>query len=331
MTDQLRPRVFVDERWRGAHGIGRYAAEILPRLTFEWFPLGLTGTASSALDAYRQLPVDARRTLIYSPGYGALRRAATQVLTIHDLIHLRTPWPERAKFLAYYNGPVRSVVRRAGVVITDSEASRREISEWVRDDSVRIVNAGVGCSAVFRPEGPIEVTAEPYALYVGNMRPHKNLDVVMRALAGLPAARLKAIIPRDEAEEARRQFASRGVDDRIDLIHSPDDDRLAALYRGAAVTVMPSLMEGFGLPPLESVMCGTPVIYWRGCEAVAETVGELGISIADAHHPAEWRSAMEFALSSPWRVVPPDASVHDWDRTASIISRTVEQFRDGES
>ena len=69
------PELFVDDRYSGAHGIGRYASEIIPRLRPEWRSLGLSGHAHSALDAFRSLPRLDRDSLVYSPGYGALVRA----------------------------------------------------------------------------------------------------------------------------------------------------------------------------------------------------------------------------------------------------------------
>ena len=67
--------LYVDDRYRGAHGIGRYAGEVLPRLRPEWRPLGLDGSPHSPVDAFRSLPAPVRAGTVYSPGYGALVRA----------------------------------------------------------------------------------------------------------------------------------------------------------------------------------------------------------------------------------------------------------------
>ncbi|GAA3906671.1 glycosyltransferase family 4 protein [Microbacterium invictum] len=318
MTD-----LYVDDRYRGAHGIGRYAREVLSRLRPQWRPLDLDGSPHSPLDAFRPLPALGAESLVYSPGYGALVRAPRQVLTIHDLIQLRSPWPGRAKFAAYYAGPVRHTVRKAGVVLTVSETSAREIREWLRDDAVRVVNAGNGCSAAFHPEGPSEHAADPYVVFVGNTRRHKNLDVVLQALALAPDVRLRAVVPEREVEDAAVRAAARGVADRVDWLHGIDDARLAALYRGAAATVMPSTLEGFGLPALESIACGVPVIFWRGCESVAEIVGDRGWALGSAMDAGEWAAALTEADAAPRRVEPPHG-VYDWDRTAGVVSGVLE-------
>ena len=319
------PDLYVDDRYRGAHGIGRYAREVLPRLRPVWRPLGLDGSPYMPLDAFRALPGVERDALVYSPGYGALVRARRHVLTVHDLIQLRLPWPGRAKFAAYYAGPVRRVVRRAGVVLTVSETSARDIREWVRDDSVDVVNAGNGCSEAFVPDGAAHAAVEPYAVFVGNSRPHKNLDVVLRALAAVPGIRLVTVVPPAEGDVVRGRAAALAVADRVEVVHGIDDPMLAELYRGAFATVMPSTLEGFGLPALESIACGVPVIHWRGCEAVAEIVGGRGWAVAAAHDVEEWADVLQAAAGAGRRVAPPADGEYDWNRTAGIVSDVLER------
>lgn len=317
--------LYVDDRYRGAHGIGRYAREVLARLRPEQRSLGLDGSPHSPIDAFRLLPRLGADDVVYSPGYGALVHAPRQVLTLHDLIQLQSPWPGRAKFLAYYTGPVRHTVRKAGVALTVSETSARAVREWIRDDGVQVINAGNGCSAAFRPDGPHERAVDPYVVFVGNTRRHKNLDVVLRALALTSDVRLVAVVPKVETDAVMARATALGVADRVTVLHGVDDPRLAALYRGARATVMPSTLEGFGLPALESVACGVPVIFWRGCESVGEIVGDRGWSLESAQDAEEWAAALAEAAGSPRRVSPP-VGAHDWDRTAATISDTLERF-----
>src|SRR5690606_24843529 len=148
----------------------------------------------------------------------------------------RSAWLGRVKFEAYYRGPVRYVVRKAGVVLTVSEVSARAIREWIRDDTVQVVNAGIGCSSSFRVEGRVSTTGQPYVLYVGNVRRHKNLDVVLRALVHAPDVRLRAVVPLREAQIVSDRAKAIGVAERVDVLHGVGDRHLAALYRGAAAT-----------------------------------------------------------------------------------------------
>ncbi|MFT4111052.1 glycosyltransferase [Propionicimonas sp.] len=262
--------------------------------------------------------------MVYSPGYNALARADCQILTIHDLIHLQTSWPGRAKYLSYYNGPVRRAIRRAGVVLTVSETSRQAIEAWMNDNSVRVVNAGIGSSDAFHPDGRVEASAGPYFVYVGNLRAHKNFDTLLRALPMTDGFRLKAVVPAGEILPAQRLVNQAGLARRVDLLHSLDDERIAACYRGATATFMPSLLEGFGLPALESVQCGTPVIFWSGCQAVAETVQERGWRVREGRDPEEWATVAQDALQAQLRVTPPAASAYDWNITAAKISGVLE-------
>ncbi len=317
-------RLFVDDRYRGDHGIGRYAREVLTRVRPEGTPLALDGSPYSPTDSFRALPMLGASDLVYSPGYGALVRAPKQIVTIHDLIQLRSPWPGRAKFVAYYAGPVRSVVRKAGVVLTVSETSARDIRAWVRDDAVRVVNAGNGCSEAFRPDGDEAPSTDPYLMYVGNTRKHKNLAVVLDALAATPGIRLRAVIPRPEVPIAEAWAQAAGVASRVEWLSDVADDQLAELYRGASATVMPSTDEGFGLPALESIACGVPVIYWRGCESVAEIVGENGWGVDEAKDAPAWAAAFAVAAGERRRVSLP-AGIYDWNRTAAIISDELER------
>ncbi|MGW9112860.1 glycosyltransferase family 4 protein [Microbacterium sp. NPDC055683] len=312
-------RIAIDTRWDGIAGIQRYSREVLPRLRTPWVSLGFDGDHLAPLDSLRRVPdVD----LVYSPGYNAFVRARRQLLTLHDLIQLESDWPGRAKFLAYYRFAVRPVVRRTGVVLTVSETSKRAVEEWLGDDSVRVVNAGIGCSDAFRADIAPAETPDPYVIYVGNLRFHKNLVTVLDALARVPDARLRALLPAAEHDEARRLFAERGIAERVDLLPRLDDDALAREYRGAAATVMPSTLEGFGLPALESVMTGTPVLYWRGCAAVAETADGRGTAVEGAHDVEAWAAAIRSSLASPTRVAPPTTG-YDWDATARIIDATL--------
>jgi len=317
--------LFADDRYRGAHGIGRYAAEVLPRLRPTWMPLGLGGSPHTPLDAFRALPQLTSGALVYSPGYGALVRAPRQVLTIHDLIQLRLPAPARWKFAAYYAGPVRAAVRRVGVVLTVSDTSADDIRAWVRDDRVKVVNAGNGCSAAFTTDGVADAADDPYLVFVGNLRRHKNLDVVLRALVLVPGVRLRAVVPSSEVAAAGARAEALGVSTRVSWVHGVDDERLAALYRGAAATVMPSIDEGFGLPALESIACGVPVIHWGGCRAVGEIVGDRGWTVGSPTDAGEWASAMDAAAAARRRVTPPRGE-YDWDTTADTISTVLESL-----
>lgn len=314
----------IDERWTGQHGIGRYSAEILPRLDLPWTPLGLTGSPSSPRDAFVPRRVSRGQT-IYSPGYNAAIGGSRQLVTVHDLTHLRLNSNKRLAYGVYYNRILRPVVRRAGTVFTVSQSSAREVSEWLADDSVEIIVTGAGCSAAFTPQREDVQTYPPRLVSVGNMRAHKNLLTLLDALRLVPDVQSAVIVPASERSELEREVASRGLQGRVTAHSGISDEELASLYQRAQVSVMPSLMEGFGLPALESVRSGTPVIYYAGCSSVAEIVDGNGIAVEGAHDAEEWAAAIRTAVTEPYRVDYP-ADRYTWESSATVIREALQRL-----
>ena len=328
MSIAPRRSVFVDTRWEGTHGIGRYAREVTSRFRLDWTRLDVVGSPSSPREALTRHPQDARAQVVYSPGYNVSRlTGAVQIITVHDLIHLQVGGAKGSLYRAYYDAVVRPVIRRTGVVLTVSETSAQAIRKWIGDASVDVVNAGIGLSEAFSVTGSTFAGRRPYFMYVGNLRAHKNVDVILRALRGLNAD-VTMLLPLADADGARRMAEELGVAAQVRIVHGLDDGELASLYRGAAATFMPSLIEGFGLPALESISVGTPVLYWQGCSSVAEIVGDRGVAMRDPHDTREWASAARNMAASPGRVEPPSAGSYDWDRTAERVQMTIDGLRD---
>jgi len=314
--------ILADTRWSGVHGIGRYASEVLPRLSIDWSPLEVGGKPSDPQDFLRVRRTPGGET-IYSPGYNGFLARSPQVVTVHDLIHLHPTANRRAVYLAHYSAVLRPIIRRNRLVLTVSETSKRAIEEWVDDDRVQVVNAGNGLSEAFHPgETPVTDVSEPYFLYVGNLRAHKNVDVVFRALARVPNA--KIVVVMNDREGAERRAGELGVADRVEVWSGLTDPELADLYRGAVATVFPSLVEGFGLPAVESIACGTPVIFWEGCESIAEISSGQGFPVGDAHDDLAWANSMERALVERPRA-DALAATYSWDRTAEIVSNVLRE------
>ncbi|WP_062387866.1 glycosyltransferase family 4 protein [Demequina iriomotensis] len=317
--------LYVDTRYAGAHGIGRFASEVLPRLTAAWTPVPrLHGNPTTTLDALRparwRLREDDR---LYSPGYAAGPTRATQLLTIHDLIHLEDPEQATPLKRAYYSRVVRPAVRRTRVVMTVSETSRRAIESWVDDAHVEVVDVGNGCSPAFRPD-PASTRDPDTFVYVGNTKPHKNLITALAALAVDRDARLVAVTP--HATAVRQLAAGLGVEPRVEVVTGVDDETLAGIYRAAAALVMPSTLEGFGLPALEAVSCGTPIAYWAGCPSIAEIVGDAGVPVGSPTDPHEWAAGMRGAAELG--TVTPAASWrerYDWDHVARRVDTVLER------
>jgi glycosyltransferase involved in cell wall biosynthesis len=184
--------------------------------------------------------------LFHAPHYVVPFTSVPFVVTIHDLIHLRNPNPIAR---LYARQMIGRAVRRSRRVLTVSEAVKREIVETFGCAEEHVVVTPNGVGAPFSEHGP--AAEGRYFLYVGNDKPHKNVDVLVDAFASISGASLVLTGANFE------RFKSR---ERVVVTGFVDDAELAALYRGAIALVMPSREEGFGLPALEAMASGCAVI-----------------------------------------------------------------------
>ncbi len=251
-----------DARWVGPHGIGRYASEISRRCQMQPLPLG--GRAVDPWDPlrlYRCLSV-AQPAHFFSPGFNVpLGRPCPFSLTLHDLIHLEVPEERTAAKTAYYQWVVRPATSKASVVFTGSEHARERLINGLGVPSERIVVAGHGVSEAFAPGGGVWPHERPYLLYVGNQKPHKNVPALIEAFAVSGLGKDFDLLLTGRFAPAVAQAMERfRIGERVQALGLVPEPELPALYRGARAVVMPSRYEGFGLPLIEAMACGTPVL-----------------------------------------------------------------------
>ena len=191
------------------------------------------------------------------------------------------------------------------------------------------MNVGNGVGPPFQPEEPRRQPGYPYVLYVGNSRPHKGLSSLLLAFQGTRSADLRLVLAGHISAEISRRVDSLGIGRRTEIISSPTDEDLACLYRGALCLVLPSLVEGFGLPALEGMACGTPVI--ASCAAaLPEVVGEAG-ALVDPLDVAAIQREMESVLGSPERQAAMRAKgvgrarQFTWDKVAAKVRTVLEE------
>ena len=221
-----------------------------------------------------------RPSLFYSPGFNAPPTCPVPfVFTVFDLIHLQIPEESGTRKRLYYQLHVKPAVKRARAVLTGSEYSRAQIVEWSGVDADRVVVIHGAAGEEFTPDGEIHDPGYPYILYVGNHKAHKNLARLVRALAQLRERHsLRLLLPGPVEPELSALARTIGVADRLVFLGQVPDERLPALYRGAVAFVFPSLHEGFGLPPLEAMACGTPVVSSLAT-SLPEVVGDAAIAV----------------------------------------------------
>jgi glycosyltransferase involved in cell wall biosynthesis len=323
LPTQRRAPVVVDGSWVGRHGIGRFAAEVLPRMRVPKRFAGSGGSPASPKDVVAPWRLRLGRSdVVFTPGFNAGITRARQVLTLHDLIHLQDGDEAGRAKRVYYERLVRPAARRAGTVLTVSETSRAVIRSWLHDDDVDVVDVGNGCSATFFEE-PSAQRSGTDLLYVGNLKPHKNPAPVFAALRAVPHARLTVVA--SDIAAVRAISRSHGVEDRVRVVASCTDGELRDLYAASAALVLPSLREGFGLPAVEALAVGTPVIHWAGCTSVGEIVDGRGVALEDAGDPDAWADAMIAALRGDLATSRPQgwAERWSWDAVAGRVDRAV--------
>lgn len=243
-----------------------------------------------------------------SPYYkGPLWAPCPVVLTIHDVFFIQYPGQRRPLYDAVMTWLARLYVSRAAAVITDSEYSKRAIMERIGVSEAKVAVIPVALGAEFRPQ-PLSDAArrrygitDPYILYVGNFKPHKNLARLIQAYSSLPETLRKTYRlvlaggDRDHRPALERQAGSLGVDGRVLFPGFIEDEYLPEIYSGCVLFILPSLEEGFGLPALEAMACGAPVAAANRA-AVPEVVGQAAV-LFDPENIAAISEAMARILS----------------------------------
>lgn len=178
------------------------------------------------------------------------------VVTVHDLIDLHFPQYAKRKVGPYYRTVVAPVLRRARAVITDDDATVDDLVRFLGVDRARVAVIPLGIDASTLAVDPWR-RARPYLLFAGNHRPHKDLSTLVDAWASLPPEYEIDLLLTGGADVVFAQARERGA---IVFLGDVPEDELRRAYAGAVAYVHPALREGFGLPMLEAMRAGAPVI-----------------------------------------------------------------------
>lgn len=322
-------------------GVQRYVSNLLralpgPVKTLSSRPAA--GLAEAQLWEQVILPTQLRGRLLFSPANSGPVRLRRQVVTVHDVATLDHPEWFAGRFAAWYRWMLPRLIASAQHVITVSNHSRDRILALTDAAPDRVTAIPLGIEPAFRPADPAAVQAVKqrhaidgrYALVVGSIEPRKNLATLFRAWSGW--------IDRPDdlclvvAGSAGHAFAGSGFGTPppgCRLIGRVADADLPALYSGATFFAFPSVYEGFGLPPLEAMACGTPVIV-SNATSLPEVVGEAGL-LLDPHDPQAWTQAMrhlihdEAARRSLGAAGHAHAGRFSWHATAQATQSILEQ------
>jgi glycosyltransferase involved in cell wall biosynthesis len=266
-----------------------------------------------------------------------LRSAAPTVVAMHDLTFFDHPeWHERSK-VVYFRRMIAAAARRADVIVTGSH----DAADGLRDRfhpraDIVVIHHGVDHER-FQPatDDPLARTrdesllarhgiAAPYIAFASTIEPRKDVPTLVRAFARIADAHpdVKLVVAGGDGwgvDEARAAIVESGVATRILRPGYVDDATLAALFRRAEVIAYPSLVEGFGMPALEALASGTPVVTTSG-SALEEVVGDAGLLVPPAD-PAALAHALATVLDDPGVAArlraagPPWAAGFTWERS----------------
>jgi glycosyltransferase involved in cell wall biosynthesis len=288
--------------------------------------------------------------LYHEPNQVPLRSKLPTVTTVHDLSVLEHPeWHPRDR-VRWYERDFTRGAERTTRFITDSRytQSRMQALLGIAPEKIDVVYLGPG--DVYHPQAPETISRvlsklslpERFFLFVGTLEPRKNVKGLIEAFDSLPEKTRQAV-PLVLIGGAGWQFDHLGVD--LDALQSRSDVRwlgylgddrdLAALYSAATALVWPSWYEGFGLPPLEAMACGCPVIV-SNTTSLPEVIGAVGISLAP-DDTAAWTASMQRAAEDEsWRAAAQESGIQQaasfsWQRcaaeTLSSYARALEAAR----
>lgn len=231
------------------------------------------------------------------------------VVTIHDLSAFLFPHTFRRINRTYTRWAIRVAARRAARILAVSAFTKQEIVRWLGVHPDRIVVTYDAADARFAPPDPQELAAfrrraglpERFFLFLGTLEPRKNLPLLIAAYARIArAAGVPLIIGGSKGWLYDSIFAtleSLGLGDQVRFAgYIPQEDQ-ALWYAAATVFVFPSLYEGFGMPPLEAMACGTPVVASTS-SSLPEVVGDAGL-LVDPHDEIGLADAMLRVLNDP--------------------------------
>ncbi len=323
--------IYFDRRWEGENGIGRFCREVRSRIGCVQ-DLPIKGNPTSPFDVVKLsiFMLLNPHAVVFSPGYTApLIGLDRFIFTVHDLNHIDVPenssWVKRL----YYKVVLRRACRAARTVFTVSEFSKSRIKEWSGAVGSNIVCVGNGVSSAFNDCEKNDVTRDAFGGYlfsVGNRKVHKNERASVRALASLSCfPHLRLIFSGLASSALAEEIEAQGLTERVEFAGSLSESELCQLYQGAVALLFPSLYEGFGLPAVEAMAVGCPVIA-SNTTALEEVAGGAAIGVNPLNDIDIARGIASVVKDVGVRrdaqiLGVRRASQYSWDGVASVIER----------
>lgn len=265
------------------------------------------------------------------------------VVTVHDLAFIRFPRTFRSYNRTYLDLATRASVRRADCICAVSEHTRREVIGLLGVAPERVIVTYNAARSHFRPPDPARLAQfrlqhglpEQFVLYVGTLEPRKNLTTLLDAYAQVVRHSAVPLIIGGGLGWLYQPFFERletlGLRDRVHIVGYIEEEDLPLWYAAATLFVFPSIYEGFGMPPLEAMACGTPVVT-SNSTSLPEVVGDAGLMVppldADALASAILRLLCDVTLRDDLRTRGLQrANMFSWHTTAERTLQVYERLR----
>jgi glycosyltransferase involved in cell wall biosynthesis len=330
----MKREIVVNGRFlsRRITGVERYGLETLKRFDgrcrvekTRWN--GIAGHAWEQFVLPRKLSSD---SILWSPANTGPLLVQNQALTIHDLSPLEHPEWFRESFALWYRLFLPILVKRVQVVFTPSEYVKRKVTERFGISNVIVTPNGVDGS-VFHPDAKNNLDLpKKYILFVGSLQPRKNLNLVFDAWKEIKSECAKTwLVIAGGSGNVFRDVKS-PQEERVRFLGYVSDKDLPGLYAHAECFVLPSFDEGFGLPALEAMACGTPVIVSDG-GALPEVISDAGL-VFKLSKQNDLKAKLKECLSQPdLRASLQEkglarASQFSWQTTAELIWNTLHEI-----
>jgi glycosyltransferase involved in cell wall biosynthesis len=251
-----------------------------------------------------------------------------RVVTVHDMTH--ELFADEALAARQTIRAKRAAVQRADHVICNSENTRRDLLRLYGIDPARTSVVHLGCSLTTVHASELKVDrgkGRPTLLYVGNRVGYKNFGTLLQAYGNSPVLRefeLIAFGGHPVQPDERKEISRLGITDRV-RFESGSDSELAARYRDATAFIYPSKYEGFGIPPLEAMGHGCPVVC-SNAGSIPEVVGDAGVYF-DPNNPEDLRTALERVATTEGLQADLRARGHmrvatfSWDKCAAATAQ----------
>lgn len=322
----------------GAEFIGFASTQALT-LAQPWFPGRLTDMQVDAnnrsewalaelFGVPRRARGDAVDVLHAPANFGPVTASPRTILTIHDLIAHRHPEYVPGPYAVAIRGLVRGAARQAQRILTPSAATAADVETLLRVPHDRITVTPLAGGDVV-PQAPVDSRPEHSVLVVGNRMPHKNVNVILDALTLIDASNRPrvTITGGHDGDPLPGRVTQLGLDPWVSIVGWVSDAELNELYTRADVAVLPTRFEGFGLPVLEAMQRGTPVLC-SDLPVLREVGGDAARYVDTTDAPSVARELKALLRSDAERRVASSAGItraalFSWDTTAALTAEAI--------